>query len=156
MEKIQIFEDLMNKIQLEENRDHLLIGDKISATNGNVTDHNIIYHIEDLKDRLYYNGTLREMKSLFPLIIPVLKYEQGYTKKMNIVSHQHRLTGCEMIMVAGKKPRLYEVIGSNAYSHKEIGYGIINREEFYKWIDNAKTLENSLGNKIKELSKVYH
>ena len=156
MEKIKIFEDLMNKIQREENRNHILFGDSISTTNGSTLNHNIMYHIEDRKDRMYYNGTMKEMREVFHLIIPVLKYEKGYTKKMNDVSHEYMLTGCKMIMVAGKKPRLFKIkSGINAYSHDEIEYDVVNRADFFKDVDNAHTLEKMLGSKIKELGKVY-
>jgi len=152
----------MNKIQEEEHKNRILFGERISVTNGKTLEHDILYHIEDRKDMLYYNGTIREMRDIFPLIIPVIKYEKGFSKKMNVVSHEYMLTGCKLIMVAGKKPRLYKVNGGiSAYSHEEIKYDVINRADFFQnqemadGIETAKNIEKTMGHKIKELGKVY-
>jgi hypothetical protein len=157
MEKIQIFEDLINRIQIEEHKYYVMFGDKISVTNGKTTEHSIMFHIDDRKDRLYYNGNLREIRTITPIIIPVIKYEKGFSKKMAEANHEHRLTGCELIMVSGKKPRLMKMTsGNGAYYHDEIDYEIINREEFFKNINDTQTIENMFGNKIKELNKIYN
>jgi hypothetical protein len=76
---------------------------------------------------------------------------------MNDVSHEYKLTGCRLIMVAGRKPRLFEISNIiGAYSHKEIKYDVISRATVFESQEMADSVKKTLGHNIKELSKIYY